>query len=127
MLMEDYRNMLLLCQEKTTNLSLQRDINNLLNKPRSIEDMVADEVRANVTELVNNLSGFPVEIYNPKGYGIYEYWLVTEMLARQLKSVGEYVGFIYGKYIWGRTCTGQAIYQDDIIKRIYATTTGQIA
>jgi len=126
MLNEDYRNMLTVCCQSLTDEPLKKSIGDLLNKPRSIEEMVADEVRANVTGLVNNLSGFPVEIYNRKGYGIYEYWIVTEMLASQLKSVGEYVGFIYGKYIWGRTHTGQAVYQDDVIKRIYGKITGQI-
>lgn len=125
--MEDFRNILFLCQEKITDLSLQRDINNLLNKPRSIEDMIKDEVRANATQIVHLIARGEIVKQPLWCDDCYEYLIVSEWLYIQLKHHDEWTFFVGSQYFWGRTCTGQAIYQDNIIKRIYAITTGQIA
>jgi hypothetical protein len=53
-----------------------------------------------------------------EGRTIYEHWLVTPFLAKQLEQRGELVQDVFGLQVWGRTCTGQAIYLDDVIHNI---------
>lgn len=51
---------------------------------------------------------------------VYEHWLVTDWMADKLEQHGEMViRDFMGLTIWGRTCTGQAIYMDGVICRIY--------
>ena len=49
-----------------------------------------------------------------------EHWIVSNWLADKLEKQGEMIlrGFL-GKTIWGRTCSGQAIYMDEVIEKIY--------
>lgn len=49
---------------------------------------------------------------------IYEYWIVSEWFYNKLKSIGEPVCEWGNLYIWGRTCTGQAICLDYTIDKI---------
>jgi hypothetical protein len=50
---------------------------------------------------------------------IYEWWFVSEWFYERLRSVGEpVIDSDYG-YLWGRTCTGQAISLDSVIENIY--------
>lgn len=54
---------------------------------------------------------------------IFEWWLVSPWLARELRALNEpilelYEG--YGTIWWGRTCTGQAIALDPTFYDIYA-------
>lgn len=49
---------------------------------------------------------------------IYEWWAVSDWLARQLTAIGEPVlDNAYG-YWWGRTCTGQAMKMDGTLQQI---------
>ncbi len=49
---------------------------------------------------------------------IFEWWAVTEWLARQLIAIGEPVlDNAYGQW-WGRTCTGQAMKMDGTLQRV---------
>jgi len=49
---------------------------------------------------------------------IYEWWFVTSMLYEDLRGRGEpVIDSDYG-YLWGRTCTGQAILLDNVIGSI---------
>jgi len=49
---------------------------------------------------------------------IYEWWLVTDCLANKLITQGQPVlETDHGRW-WGRTCTGQAIYMDDVMAKI---------
>jgi len=50
---------------------------------------------------------------------IYEWWLVTSFMYKDLLEFGEPVMETDYGYLWGRTCTGQAIYCDGVIERIY--------
>lgn len=51
---------------------------------------------------------------------IYEWWFVTQWLYEHLHQAGEpVIKSDYG-YLWGRTCTGQAISLDGVIQSIYA-------
>ena len=49
---------------------------------------------------------------------IYEYWIVSPWLGEKLMAKGEPVLKRWGGWIWGRTCTGQAILLDNVISEI---------
>lgn len=49
---------------------------------------------------------------------IYEHWAVSDFLARRLEGKGERVFDLCGLQVWGRSCTGQAILLDSVIKQI---------
>lgn len=55
---------------------------------------------------------------------VYEYWIVSSWLYKRLEERGECVGEFAGMSIWGRTCTGQAIYLDGVIREIAAALYG---
>ena len=48
----------------------------------------------------------------------YEFWIVSEHLARKLKEKGEMVDEFMGLTVWGRCCSGQAILLDYVISQI---------
>jgi len=49
---------------------------------------------------------------------IFEWWIISEHLAEKLKDLGEPIlENDYGTW-WGRTCTGQAIMLDSVIRKI---------
>jgi len=51
---------------------------------------------------------------------IFEWWFVSQWLYEQLREADEpVIDSEYG-YLWGRTCSGQAISLDGVIERIYA-------
>lgn len=50
---------------------------------------------------------------------VYEWWIVSRWLYERLRQKGEpVIDSDYG-YLWGRTCTGQAILLDAVIEEIY--------
>lgn len=50
---------------------------------------------------------------------IYEWWFVSQWLYDRLRAENEpVIDSAYG-YLWGRTCTGQAIFLDPVIEKIY--------
>ena len=49
---------------------------------------------------------------------IFEWWLVSPYLARELKAQNEVVIDALECYWWGRTTSGQAIYMDNVIQEI---------
>lgn len=50
---------------------------------------------------------------------VYEHWIVSSWLARKLSERGHVVcNDFMGLTIWGRCCTGQAIYMDGVIEDI---------
>lgn len=51
---------------------------------------------------------------------VYEWWAVDEMLFNNLRDKGEPVLEYANMYIWGRTCSGQAILLDHVITEIAA-------
>lgn len=54
---------------------------------------------------------------------VFEHWAVTDWFADKLEAAGEKVDKDFaGLCIWARTTTGQAIYADAVIERIYAET-----
>lgn len=49
---------------------------------------------------------------------VYEHWIVSDFFKRRLDELGEATGELFGMDIWGRTCTGQAIYCDGVIEKV---------
>jgi len=50
---------------------------------------------------------------------VFEWWLVSDWLLTKLEEKGEVImRNDYGEW-WGRSCTGQAIFLDGIIEKIY--------
>ncbi len=57
---------------------------------------------------------------NAEAAEVFEWWLVTDWLCRQLKATGEVIlDNGYGSW-WGRTCTGQGLIMDGMLQRIAA-------
>jgi len=54
----------------------------------------------------------------PETQEILEYWIVSPWLGEKLKDKGEPVLERWGGWIWGRTCSGQAILLDNVISEI---------
>ena len=54
----------------------------------------------------------------PEYHEILEYWIVSPWLGEKLKSHGEPVFERWSGWIWGRCCSGQAIFLDDVISEI---------
>lgn len=53
----------------------------------------------------------------------YEHWIISNWLADKLEAKGEMVTKDFlGLTIWGRTCTGQSIMLDGVIREIYSET-----
>ncbi|WP_425398625.1 hypothetical protein [Aeoliella sp.] len=48
----------------------------------------------------------------------YEHWIVSDWLAEKLAERGEMTGELFGLTLWGRGCTGQAIFLDRVICEI---------
>lgn len=59
--------------------------------------------------------------FEPTEYDeVYEHWIVSTWLADKLEERGEAIEKdFYGLTIWGRSCTGQAILLDRVIREIY--------
>jgi len=49
---------------------------------------------------------------------ICEYWLVSQFLGEMLLKHGEPIYKRNGSWVWGRKCTGQAIFLDGVIQEI---------
>jgi hypothetical protein len=58
------------------------------------------------------------ELPETEAQEIFEWWIVTEWLYRQLKGKGEPVLEWGNNYYWGRCTTGQAILLDGVISSI---------
>lgn len=56
---------------------------------------------------------------DPYQWEVYEHWIVSDTLGRDLAELGEKVDFDFaGLTVWARTTTGQAISQDGVIRRV---------
>jgi hypothetical protein len=66
--------------------------------------------------------------YDPCDREVFEHWAVTDWFADKLIAAGEKVDKDFaGLCVWARTTTGQAIYADGVIERIYAETHSEAA
>ena len=82
-----------------------------------------DAIRQKVWEIVDIESGayeWVCEYFNlePEYGEIYEHWIVSDWLGRKLSERGHVVESYLGMTIWGRGCTGQAIYMDGVMEQI---------
>lgn len=81
---------------------------------RKLEDLDDEEVQ----EIARS------ERLDPQVNEVYEHWVVSRYFASKLEGCGETVSrdVIPGCscYVWGRTCTGQAISMDHVIAEIAA-------
>jgi len=57
-------------------------------------------------------------IYDRDSLEVLEHWIVTSWFAHKLQEHGQVVGEVFDFYIWGRTCSGQSIAMDGIIRSI---------
>ncbi|MBK1871588.1 hypothetical protein [Taklimakanibacter albus] len=56
----------------------------------------------------------------PYQWEVFEHWIVDQWLAEKLAAKGQRVDTDFeGLCIWGRTCTGQAVSMDSVIKEIF--------
>ena len=102
-----------------------------MNKVKKDARLVANyEVYANQTLLVNDLlkNGTITwdKVYsrrsgNDRKTEIFEWWLVSNDLARMLKDQEEIVIEQYSCNWWGRTTTGQAVHMDEVFKEVAAS------
>lgn len=49
---------------------------------------------------------------------VYEWWFITEYLAKKLEDKGEIVNYYFNTPLWGRRTTGQAISLDFVTSKI---------
>lgn len=79
-------------------------------------DSKAEEKEANTWQEACESDGL-----DPYEWEIFEHWAVSEWLAEKLEAAGERVDRDFaGLCVWGRTCTGQGIAQDGVIRQICA-------
>jgi hypothetical protein len=51
---------------------------------------------------------------------IFEHWIVSEFLANKLEAKGESIERdFFGLTVWGRSCTGQSIMLDSVVREIW--------
>jgi len=81
------------------------------------QSYLVDKMLENGTFSYDDIQNFYDEDDEPQE--IYEWWIVDSWLLEELKKENEPVlENDYGEW-WGRTTTGQAIFLDGIIERIY--------
>lgn len=86
------------------------------------EDEILEKLRSYILEKLDDnpeefCNEFEVDYYEyPRE--VYEYWIVSDWMGRQLSERGHLVTDWMGLTIWGRQCTGQAILLDYVINNI---------
>lgn len=85
-----------------------------LCKMHEIPCYEVDEATEDWEELCSN-QDINADEYRPE---VYEHWLISGWLKRRLADYGQVVGDFMGLIVWGRCCTGQAIYLDHTIQRV---------
>ncbi len=91
------------------------------------DDVDIEQIKTDIRKAFNALSiGERGDIIlnnldiDPEYREIFEYWTVTGWFADKLLALGEAVIKDWnGLHIWGRATTGQAIYMDYVIEKIY--------
>ena len=88
-----------------------------------IQSLDNDQLRAKIEELIDlkiidGLDEWQIAASEGDPQEIYEWWLVTDFLARHPDAIGEPVLINeYGNW-WGRTCTGQTVMLDGTLQAI---------
>ena len=89
--------------------------------------MEIEEGRVGLPDYMNNLTEYDnwqqcceEEHILPEITEALEHWIVSDWLANKLRYCGEMIHKdVHGLIVWGRTCSGQTIYLDGVIKDIY--------
>jgi len=76
-----------------------------------------DEYSEELSELLGKFD-YSENEEDPEYIEALEFYIVTDYFAEKLKEKDEIVVDFMGLTIWGRTCTGQAILLDSVIKEI---------
>jgi hypothetical protein len=103
--------------EEITESQAQDLINKKKERIEEIEEQQDTELEAehnNLLKEIEELEAIDFNIY-PE---VFEYWLVSSDLARDLKARGEVIIDQYLCDIWGRQTSGQAILLDHVISQI---------
>jgi hypothetical protein len=87
------------CISLTINMAFEKDTDEILEALESCENYKEDPESGDYPE-------------------IFEYWSVTDWLGEKLKQKGEIVFKYLDFTVWGRQCTGQAIFLDPVIQEI---------
>jgi len=98
-------------EEKTTEVQIK------LDNMEALKDDGADNLDDQITALEDDLR--ELESYpDPEASEIFEWWLISDHMARKLKEKGQVIWDDYGCIWWGRQTTGQAILLDHVISMI---------
>lgn len=83
-------------------------------------DSLEDDVRAQCRRVALEDVFWVMDQYNPEPEytDALEFWAVTKWFAEKLDEQGESTADILGFHIWGRTCSGQSIAMDHVIRKI---------
>jgi len=105
-------------QEKIA--EVEEEINKLEVRMSEIENtdniVEVNEVSTKINDLEDDLQ----EMDDPdtEASEIFEWWLISDHMARKLKEKGQVIWDDYGCIWWGRQTTGQAILLDHVISMI---------
>lgn len=83
-------------------------------EPDEVEKLIRQKVEALVTDESDMSWRDICEWYGlePDRIEAYEHWICTPWMFERLAEQGQIVGDVCGLKIWGRTCSGQAIWMD---------------
>jgi hypothetical protein len=120
-LVDDLLNKNIFSYDDIINLYDERQIEELEKAKEKLYDLLDkeddDNKAAEIEEQIDELS-LTIDTLRDEPQEIYEWWVVSNWLAEKLEEKGEPIlKNEYGIW-WGRTCTGQAIYIDDVILEI---------
>lgn len=107
-------------EEKIKELEEERDLFIDKDDDNSFDEIIkslTDEIESltkDITNIENDL--WELESLDPEPREIYEWWFVSDFLARKLIEMGYPV--LKHEAIWGRCTSGQAIKMDWVIKRV---------
>jgi len=101
-----------------TDLEFEEDQNDSAHNVDLIEskNLEIEGINNRITDLEVDLA--TLEFAETETQEIYEWWLVSNFLARKLEKYGEPILRMHNNIWWGRTCTGQAILLDHVISQI---------
>lgn len=83
-----------------------------------LDEVAEEDSEGNTVFICNNCGNTTEDEWDEEPAEVFEWWMVSNFLARELKKRGEVIlTWGNGKY-WGRCTTGQAIMMDYIICKI---------
>ena len=98
---------------------LQEKITEVEDKRDNLEALKADgakDIEGQITALEDDLR--EMDEPDTEASEIFEWWLISDYMARKLKEKGQVIWEEYGCTWWGRQTTGQGILLDHVISMI---------